>query len=104
MFNQSKLSLFVKLVDMPGGCQTFTFTTRMASCDTFAVNYLCFKQVSLKFNKKEAKPADNVTVTVKAHPGSMVNLLAVDQSVLLLKGGNDITQEQVIIYNNHHHS
>jgi len=36
-----------------------------------------------------------VTFTVKASPDSYVALLAVDQSVLLLKSGNDITKEMV---------
>ncbi|XP_048758952.2 CD109 antigen-like isoform X2 [Ostrea edulis] len=53
-------------------------------------------QVSLSFDKTKAQPGENVNVRVTADPMSTVNLLAVDQSVLLLKSGNDITQEQVI--------
>jgi len=41
------------------------------------------------------RPADTVSITVSAHPASYVGLLAVDQSVLLLEGGNDITEDSV---------
>ncbi|XP_022321696.2 CD109 antigen-like isoform X2 [Crassostrea virginica] len=53
-------------------------------------------QVSLSFDKAKAQPGENVNVRVTADPMSTVNLLAVDQSVLLMKSGNDITQEEVI--------
>ena len=52
-------------------------------------------QVSLSFDKAKAQPGENVNVRVTADPMSTVNLLAVDQSVLLMKSGNDITQEEV---------
>ena len=47
-------------------------------------------------SKAEAEPADSVDVTITATPQSTAYLLAVDQSVLLLKSGNDITAQQVI--------
>ena len=43
----------------------------------------------------QVAPGRKVKVTVKAEPGSFVGLLAVDESVFLLKSGNDITQEMV---------
>lgn len=43
----------------------------------------------------KAQPGDDVEVRVKADPNSYVGLLAVDQSVLLLKSGNDITDDMV---------
>lgn len=49
----------------------------------------------MKFDKDKAQPAQSVSVQVKADPKSFVGLLAVDQSVLLLKSGNDITQDEV---------
>ena len=52
-------------------------------------------QVSLAFNAAKAQPADTVNLTVNAYAGSYVGLLAVDQSVLLLKSDNDITQSMV---------
>nr|XP_022294874.1 CD109 antigen-like [Crassostrea virginica] len=53
-------------------------------------------QVSLSFDKPKAQPAENVNIRITADPMSVVNLLVVDQSVLLMKSGNDITQEEVI--------
>ncbi|XP_013382628.1 CD109 antigen-like isoform X1 [Lingula anatina] len=53
-------------------------------------------QVSLQFDKTKAEPGQKVSVSLSADPGSFVGLLAVDQSVLLLKSGNDITQEEVL--------
>lgn len=47
------------------------------------------------------EPAENVSLTVHGSPGSVAYLLAVDMSVLLLKGGNDITQNMVTQNNLH---
>jgi len=54
-----------------------------------------FVQVSVAFSDKTVRPADTVTVTVSADPASYFGLLAVDQSVLLLREGNDITRDSV---------
>ena len=54
-----------------------------------------FSKVSLDFDKTKAQPGDSINVMVKADASSMVNLLAVDQSVLLLKSGNDISPSEV---------
>lgn len=53
-------------------------------------------QVSIDFDRQKAQPHDDVHVIVTADPASIVNLLAVDQSVLLLKSGNDITASEVL--------
>nr|XP_022294895.1 CD109 antigen-like [Crassostrea virginica] len=53
-------------------------------------------QVSLSFDKPKAQPGENVNIRITADPMSVVNLLVVDQSVLLMKSGNDITQEEVV--------
>ena len=42
-----------------------------------------------------SEPHADLDVTVRADPDSVVNILAVDQSVLLLKTGNDVTPEEV---------
>lgn len=42
------------------------------------------------------EPAENVSLTVRGSPGSVAYILAVDQSVLLLKAGNDLTQTMVM--------
>ncbi|XP_060578353.1 CD109 antigen-like isoform X2 [Ruditapes philippinarum] len=53
-------------------------------------------KVALSFDKNQAEPGENVRLSITSDPQSMVNLLAVDQSVLLLASGNDVTQADVI--------
>ena len=55
--------------------------------------------MSIKFSQEEAEPHTQVDVMVTADSMSQVNLLAVDQSVLLLKSGNDITVKEVGLFN-----
>jgi len=43
----------------------------------------------------EAKPSEEVNIQVKTDPESYVGLLGVDQSVLLLKSGNDLSRDAV---------
>ena len=61
----------------------------------FKVNGLFRNDVSLSVDKTSVEPGTPVKFSVKADPDSLVGLLAVDQSVLLLKSGNDITREMV---------
>ncbi|KAI6203725.1 hypothetical protein M3Y94_00589600 [Aphelenchoides besseyi] len=61
----------------------------------FKVDGLFQNEVTLGVDRTSAEPGDPVKFTVKADPDSYVGLLAVDQSVLLLKSGNDITKEMV---------
>ncbi|KAE9548744.1 hypothetical protein FO519_008047, partial [Halicephalobus sp. NKZ332] len=61
----------------------------------FKVNGLFRNDVSLSIDKTSVEPGNPVKFSVKADPDSLVGLLAVDQSVLLLKSGNDITREMV---------
>lgn len=63
---------------------------------SFDVDGAFLNQVSIDFDRAKAQPHENVSVIVTADPASTVNLLAVDQSVLLMKSGNDITSSQVI--------
>ena len=52
----------------------------------------------MSFSKKEVKPADNITLSIQASPKSYIGVLAVDQSVTLLKTGNDISQSEVYFF------
>ncbi|XP_059169319.1 CD109 antigen-like isoform X2 [Physella acuta] len=52
-------------------------------------------KVSINLDRTDVEPGDNVTVITTADPDSSVNLLAIDQSVLLLKGRNDVTDSDV---------
>jgi len=46
-------------------------------------------------SKDEAKPSETLELNVYSKPNSFVGLLGVDQSVLLLKSGNDIEKSTV---------
>ncbi len=50
----------------------------------------------MKFSHDRAEPFEEVQLTVETTADSFVGLMAVDQSVKLLKSGNDITYELVI--------
>lgn len=62
-------------------------------------NGLFRNQVTLSVKAKQrqeyAMPGEDAVIRVSSSPDSYVALLGVDQSVLLLKDGNDITQEMV---------
>ncbi|XP_046801006.1 CD109 antigen-like isoform X2 [Lucilia cuprina] len=68
---------------------------------------LKFKEMRLNFHKefqnkieitapKQVKPGEEVKLNIKTDPESFVGLLGIDQSVLLLKSGNDLDSEKII--------
>ncbi|KAF1771754.1 hypothetical protein GCK72_003582 [Caenorhabditis remanei] len=61
----------------------------------FKVDGIFQNQVSLSIDKQAVEPGQNVKFKVTSDKNSFVGLLVVDQSVLLLKTGNDITREKV---------
>ncbi|CAC5397368.1 CD109 [Mytilus coruscus] len=68
----------------------------VADAVTFSVQDVLKNKVTLKFDKNMAEPADRVVLHVTADPGSLVNVLAVDKSILLLRSANDITAADVL--------
>ncbi|XP_059169325.1 CD109 antigen-like [Physella acuta] len=52
-------------------------------------------KVTVDLDMTDVEPGDDVTVVTTADPDSNVHLLAIDQSVLLLKSGNDVTATNV---------
>ncbi|XP_052893248.1 CD109 antigen-like [Anopheles moucheti] len=52
-------------------------------------------KIQMNLSKGELKPGEPLDIDIQTEEGSFVGLLAVDQSVLLLKSGNDITCEQI---------
>jgi CD109 antigen len=48
--------------------------------------------VNITTDTEETQPGTDVELTVETKPNSYVGILGVDQSVLLLKTGNDITK------------
>lgn len=51
--------------------------------------------VDIALSKSELLPGDEITISVASNPNSYVGLLGVDQSVLLLKSGNDIDKNVI---------
>uniref|UniRef100_A0A6G1SQR0 TEP1-F n=1 Tax=Aceria tosichella TaxID=561515 RepID=A0A6G1SQR0_9ACAR len=51
--------------------------------------------VKLTTSREEAKPGQEVEVGVFTKPNSLVGILGLDQSVLLLKSGNDLSSKEV---------
>ncbi|XP_055710660.1 thioester-containing protein 1 allele R1-like isoform X3 [Phlebotomus papatasi] len=51
--------------------------------------------VKLELDKLQAGPGDDISLTVNTKPNSFVGLLGVDQSVLLLKSGNDLSKDDI---------
>ncbi|KAG1664295.1 CD109 antigen [Nymphon striatum] len=52
--------------------------------------------VSLSARPGQARPGENVDISIRTTPNSMVGLMGIDQNNLLLKPGNDITKNDVI--------
>lgn len=50
--------------------------------------------IDLTLTPETAKPAETIEIAVKSNPKSFIGLLGVDQSVLLLKSGNDFAIEE----------
>uniref|UniRef100_A0A6B2E4V8 CD109 antigen n=1 Tax=Phlebotomus kandelakii TaxID=1109342 RepID=A0A6B2E4V8_9DIPT len=51
--------------------------------------------VKLELDKTQAGPGDDISLVVNTKPNSFVGLLGVDQSVLLLKSGNDLSKDDI---------
>ncbi|XP_021365550.1 CD109 antigen-like isoform X1 [Mizuhopecten yessoensis] len=62
---------------------------------TFKVDGVFKNPVAINFDRNSAKPKESVRVDLEATPNSQVYILAVDKSVLLLKSGNDISEDEV---------
>ncbi|KAH8362672.1 hypothetical protein KR200_002253, partial [Drosophila serrata] len=102
-------------VDVPEGVKTYTVkftpTFDMVPKGTIYIHYvinddLHFEEKTIDFEKEfrnsidisaplSAKPSEEVKLQVKTDPDSFVGLLGVDQSVLLLKSGNDLNRDDI---------
>lgn len=51
--------------------------------------------IELNVTPDTAKPGQTVDINVKSNPKSYIGLLGIDQSVLLLRSGNDLAQDEV---------
>ncbi|XP_052280943.1 CD109 antigen-like [Dreissena polymorpha] len=61
----------------------------------FVFEDLFENKVTVAFNQTSVAPKAPVTLKVTADTGSLVNVLAVDKSVILFRQGNDITPQKV---------
>lgn len=61
----------------------------------FSVSGMLNNFVDMDVRPGETQPGSNVDITLRTKPNSYVGLLGVDQSVLLLQSGNDISMEEV---------
>ncbi|CAG2173209.1 unnamed protein product, partial [Oppiella nova] len=68
----------------------------VADAMDFEVDGLFRTDVSIDTDLKEAEPGAQVAVRVNTKPDAWVGIVGVDQSVLLLKSGNDMTHKDVI--------
>lgn len=51
--------------------------------------------VKIELSKDQAKPGEDISLTISTKPNSLVALLGVDQSVNLLKSGNDLEEKKI---------
>uniref|UniRef100_A0A8W7PEI2 TEP1-F n=1 Tax=Anopheles coluzzii TaxID=1518534 RepID=A0A8W7PEI2_ANOCL len=68
----------------------------VSSYDTVEFKRVFENQIQLTLSKDELKPAETLDIDIRTEKDSFVGLLAVDQSVLLLKSGNDISRDEVV--------
>lgn len=59
--------------------------------------------IKMKLSAEQLRAGENVTIDVQTNPKAYVGLLAVDQSVLLLKSGNDLMRTDIVNELNDYH-
>ncbi|KAK3099338.1 hypothetical protein FSP39_002832 [Pinctada imbricata] len=64
----------------------------VADSVSFSVEGVFQNRVAIKYRKEKSKPGTSNALILRSDPDSLVNVLAVDKSVLLLRTGNDITR------------
>ncbi|RWS28913.1 CD109 antigen-like protein, partial [Leptotrombidium deliense] len=68
----------------------------VADAVNFDVDGLFRTPITLDTNLKQTKPGSEISLTATTKPNAFVAFLGVDQSILLLKSGNDVTQKDVV--------
>lgn len=53
-------------------------------------------QVKIELATQKALPGQDIDITITSKPNSFIGLLGIDQSVLLLKKGNDLDKAEVL--------
>ena len=96
VFSRS-LFILLSLFFWPLCCLSF-FELRILITPLISSNSSFCLQVDIRFSKDRVIPAEDVELEITADPNSLVNVLAVDKSILLIGTGNDITVENVRNY------
>lgn len=52
--------------------------------------------ISLSLSTKQVRPGQDIDISIKTNPKSYVGMLGIDESLLLLKSGNDIDRNEVL--------
>ncbi|XP_053673861.1 thioester-containing protein 1 allele R1-like [Anopheles nili] len=68
----------------------------VTSCTKVTFKGVFENEIHLSLSKDEVQPGESIDIDIRAGKDSYVGLLAVDQSVLLLKSGNDIVRDDVV--------
>uniref|UniRef100_UPI0037E8997E alpha-2-macroglobulin-like n=1 Tax=Semicossyphus pulcher TaxID=241346 RepID=UPI0037E8997E len=99
--NKGELSVSLRRIkNLPPYAQVVVYTVlptgeTVADSMDFPVQ-LCLKnKVSLKFSSVKHLPAEKTTLSLKAHPGSLCSVRAIDKSVLLLQQEREVTVDYV---------
>uniref|UniRef100_A0A8C4H941 Alpha-2-macroglobulin n=1 Tax=Dicentrarchus labrax TaxID=13489 RepID=A0A8C4H941_DICLA len=67
----------------------------VADSQDFPIQLCLNNKVSMRFSSLQHLPAENTMLALKAHPGSMCSVRAIDQSVLLLQSEQELTVDYV---------
>ncbi|XP_023225702.1 CD109 antigen-like isoform X2 [Centruroides sculpturatus] len=68
----------------------------VADAVNFEVQGVFRTQVNIRSNFKEVQPDTTVEIRVETRPNALIGILAIDKESILLKSGNDISQNDVI--------
>ncbi|KFM80556.1 CD109 antigen, partial [Stegodyphus mimosarum] len=68
----------------------------VADSVSFDVDGLFKTSITVSTNVKETQPGRSVNIRLQSAPNVLVGILGVDQGILKLKSGNDITQAEVV--------
>lgn len=99
--NKGEMSVpLTRMSDLAPFAQVVVYTLMpsgeaVADSHDFPVQLCLNNKVSLKFSSLQELPAERTTLSLKAHPGSLCSVRAIDQSVLLLQAEQELTVSYV---------
>ncbi|KAI9529566.1 hypothetical protein NQZ68_007803 [Dissostichus eleginoides] len=98
--DQEILQIFYMVTNLAPFAQVVVYTVMpkgelVADSMDFPISLCLNNKVSLRFSSLQELPAENTTLTLQAHPGSMCSVRAIDQSVLLLQKEQELTVDSV---------